>query len=40
MFICISGDSEIGYGNKIYDFKKTRSCWHVGYEEYIRCKKK
>lgn len=31
--------SELGYGNKVYDFKKNRSCWYVGYEEYIRCKR-
>jgi len=37
--ICISGESEVYYGNRIYDFKKTRSCWHVGYNEYRKIKK-
>lgn len=35
-YICTSGDTELGAGgNRIYDFKKIRSCWYIGYEEYI-----
>ena len=38
-YICTSGDTELGAGgNRIYDFKKIRSCWCIGYEEYIRLK--
>ena len=39
-YICNSANSELGaYGSKIYDFKKYRSCWYIGYYEYIRLKK-
>lgn len=39
-YICTSGDTELGaFGNRIYDFKKARSCWYIGYDEYIKLKK-
>lgn len=39
-YVCTSGDTELGAGwSRIYDFKKIRSCWHIGYDEYIRQKR-
>ncbi len=39
-YICISVDTELGAsGNRIHKFNKIRSCWHIGYDEYIKQKK-